>query len=65
MTRLEYLTRLIAALRRPEHGDLEIEFKPFTGWILFGEARSFGDDGQDFAGRNWREAETWLRWYLA
>lgn len=65
MTRLDYLTQLIATLHRPEHGDLNIEFKPSTGWILYGESRSFSDDGHDFAGRNWREAEVWLRWFLS
>lgn len=54
MTRLAYLESALRALRVE---GLTLEFRPFRGWYLCGEPRWFGDDGADWIGANWREAE--------
>lgn len=63
-TRTEHLSALLESLRRAEHGDVHVEWRPFRGWYLVGEARWNGDSGDDFLGREWREAERYLKWYL-
>lgn len=61
MTRTDYLTALLE--RCDPKTELYVEFRPFRGWHLCGaDARWIGDDGSDFMGRNWKEAETFLKW---
>lgn len=63
-TRTEYLEAVLSSLRREEHGDIEVVFRPFDGWYLIGEPRHFGDNG-DLLGSNWRDAEVAMREWLA
>ena len=62
-TRTEHLESLLESLRREEHGEVSIEWRPFRGWWLTGEKRDFTDEG-DYLGANWREAERYLKWFL-
>lgn len=61
MTRLEYLTQRMNELCPDLPDDVYIEFVPFKGWFVGGEARYIGDDG-DFMGANWHDALDWLEW---
>lgn len=61
MTRTAYLEGLHKQLSR-SGDELSIEFRPFQGWYLCGEPRHFNDDGAEWMGANWREAEKFLRW---
>jgi hypothetical protein len=60
MTRAVYLEKIINEVFPDDK--LEVEFRPFQGWYMVGLPRHFGDDGSDFLGKNWREAELALRW---
>lgn len=59
MTRLEYLESVLKTLLTDDA--LSVEFKPFQGWYLCGEPRWIGDDGADWIGKNWHEAEKEMR----
>jgi hypothetical protein len=65
MTRQEYLTNVLAKLNpRYQIDNLSIEYIPFHGWYLCGEPRHFGNDGRDFLGNDWDEAEQQLNWLI-
>lgn len=61
MTRTAYLEGVHRSLSA-DANELTLEFRPFSGWYLCGEPRHFGDDGSEWIGANWREAEKFLRW---
>lgn len=49
--------QLQALVDRANRRDLEVEYRPFDGWYVCGEARRPGDDGRDWLGRNFRQAK--------
>jgi hypothetical protein len=59
MTRTDYLESVLKTMTVGD--ELTIVFKPFRGWYLCGESRWIGDDGEDWIGANWREAEKEMR----
>ncbi len=59
MTRTAYLESVLQSLDNDDA--LSLVFKPYRGWYLCGEPRWIGDNGEDWIGKNWREAEKELR----
>lgn len=53
-TKQQRLEQLIAAAGRH---DVTVEFQPFRGWYLCGEPRWMGDDGRDYLGANFQQAQ--------
>ena len=67
-TRADYLNRIFTSLAniQPDDDELSIVFIPFRGWMISSlGGRFFGDDGFDFIGENWQEAEIQIRWIYA